>query len=493
MNQIKQSGGRSWRIFSAVIFLYTFFIPLRLLAQGDINQLNIAQYDRYDAEGKLVFANSALAEVNFTAPRLEIKQAHYLNLFAKTVSGDKEVWLTENYPVLPGQNILRAICISVSVDLRLINLKPGEKAHEITYAYTLTSSPVKMAKARGDAFSARQYDSGLGSRQIGAPLSEWKTVKVAHKKLINGSSAFFKEDGPPTVSGMSDAVAKEIYHEDMPDVEEGINQCLPGSFARSIAWLNQQNNLGLNKTAQEIFDDLVDIFDDCPGNDWNSYMCRIDKKRQYLDNIAPGSTTTSSLPSNICGYLDNQMGSCDVELDFGWPNGGAHIVTVSGYVEGADGCCYIYYRDDSEQGQPGGACEKFTRVCNGYIDYYSNGQWQEIRLMISECVPGTARTTRAEPDFSKDFMLLQNTPNPFGNSTRIAFNVTNAASYKNVAVVVRNEAGRQVARIPVQVAEGLNQVPYQPGKDLKGVLYYSVEVNGQIINTKKMMVLPQQE
>jgi hypothetical protein len=85
--------------------------------------------------------------------------------------------------------------------------------------------------------------------------------------------------------------------------------------------------------------------------------------------------------------------------------------------------------------------------------------------------------------------LLQNTPNPFDEATWIGIIQHTPTPYKNAFLVVTDMNGGVLAKIPVDINKALTEVLYdykyhgfQPG-----VYAYSLVVDGQLIDTKRMI------
>ncbi len=85
--------------------------------------------------------------------------------------------------------------------------------------------------------------------------------------------------------------------------------------------------------------------------------------------------------------------------------------------------------------------------------------------------------------------LIQNRPNPFDEATIIGIHVSQPISYKEAHLSFTDSNGRQITNIPLNLTSGLNEVVYdynyhhyQPG-----TYYYSLVIDGEIIDTKAMV------
>ncbi|MEL6721095.1 MAG: T9SS type A sorting domain-containing protein, partial [Bacteroidota bacterium] len=81
--------------------------------------------------------------------------------------------------------------------------------------------------------------------------------------------------------------------------------------------------------------------------------------------------------------------------------------------------------------------------------------------------------------------LYQNTPNPFDESTTIAFDLPQA---KEATLEIRDVNGKLIYRLNQEFEAGENQVRIDRKALTTGVLYYTLEVEGYKM-TKRMVVL----
>lgn len=88
---------------------------------------------------------------------------------------------------------------------------------------------------------------------------------------------------------------------------------------------------------------------------------------------------------------------------------------------------------------------------------------------------------------SSPYTLMQNRPNPFDESTFISVYVTDASAHKSAVIEIRDLSGNLVRSLPIELNEGTNDVLYEHGYGATGTYLYSLIVDGQIINTKRMI------
>ncbi|MDQ3190862.1 MAG: M28 family peptidase [Bacteroidota bacterium] len=85
--------------------------------------------------------------------------------------------------------------------------------------------------------------------------------------------------------------------------------------------------------------------------------------------------------------------------------------------------------------------------------------------------------------------LLQNKPNPFDESTIISILVNDPVKVKNAFIQIKDLNGREVEKIPLQLAEGMNEVLYEHGYNVTGTYIYSLLINGKVIESRKMQFI----
>jgi Zn-dependent M28 family amino/carboxypeptidase len=83
--------------------------------------------------------------------------------------------------------------------------------------------------------------------------------------------------------------------------------------------------------------------------------------------------------------------------------------------------------------------------------------------------------------------LFQNKPNPADETTILSFWVQDPVSIQSAKVVVRSTDGKPVQELPVIVHEGMNEVLFDHGYNRTGTFLYSLYINDQLIETKKMV------
>ncbi|MBK7407009.1 MAG: M28 family peptidase [Saprospirales bacterium] len=89
----------------------------------------------------------------------------------------------------------------------------------------------------------------------------------------------------------------------------------------------------------------------------------------------------------------------------------------------------------------------------------------------------------------KGIALLQNYPNPFDEATVIAVRVDQSMPYKEAYIHVYNIEGRELARLPIELQPGLNEVVYgyEHHQYVPGTYAYSLVVDGKEVESRQMV------
>lgn len=95
-------------------------------------------------------------------------------------------------------------------------------------------------------------------------------------------------------------------------------------------------------------------------------------------------------------------------------------------------------------------------------------------------------TTIPVPD-KKIATLFQNRPNPFDEATSIGYIIHRYLGNAKVEIVIRETNGNIVTRMPAVSSEGVNEVIYYHGYNKEGTFIYTLEVDGQPVESKMMV------
>ena len=96
----------------------------------------------------------------------------------------------------------------------------------------------------------------------------------------------------------------------------------------------------------------------------------------------------------------------------------------------------------------------------------------------------TVSTTSVDNAKGNNNMLYQNTPNPAKNQTIIRYQLAEDA--QDAAICIFDMTGKQVKKFPI--SSGTNNVVINGYELGQGMFLYSLIVNGQEIDTKKMII-----
>lgn len=89
----------------------------------------------------------------------------------------------------------------------------------------------------------------------------------------------------------------------------------------------------------------------------------------------------------------------------------------------------------------------------------------------------------------KGLMLLQNHPNPFDEATTIGVLVNRSLDYRTAYIAFQDLQGKELTRLPITLHQGMNDVVYgyQHHDYVPGIYLYSLVVDGQVVDTKRMV------
>ena len=88
---------------------------------------------------------------------------------------------------------------------------------------------------------------------------------------------------------------------------------------------------------------------------------------------------------------------------------------------------------------------------------------------------------------SAPIRLFQNRPNPFDEATWISFWVNEVPKYQKAWVQISDLQGKEIARLPVVLQQGMNETLYTHGYGVYGYLTYTLIIDGQIVDSRQMV------
>jgi hypothetical protein len=86
-----------------------------------------------------------------------------------------------------------------------------------------------------------------------------------------------------------------------------------------------------------------------------------------------------------------------------------------------------------------------------------------------------------------DIELQQNHPNPFDLATWIVVRVNRMPRFRKAELQVSDAGGRVLRRWPVDLRPGTNEFLYEHGEGMRGILHYSILLDGRPIQTRSMV------
>ena len=116
---------------------------------------------------------------------------------------------------------------------------------------------------------------------------------------------------------------------------------------------------------------------------------------------------------------------------------------------------------------------------------------QELKQELDEVKGSNKSFTRSATNQSNDFsttatgnVLYQNTPNPYKERTFIRFKL--AEKTQDASICIFDMTGKMLKKMPVSAE--MNSVSISGAELGEGMFLYSLIANGQVIDTKRMVI-----
>lgn len=192
--------------------------------------------------------------------------------------------------------------------------------------------------------------------------------------------------GPPAGSPI-----RSSYHDEVPDLDQGPNECGPTSVANSIAWLEAEDpSVDTGMTITEIRDTLKDAdhMETSPATG-TSDADFLSGKQKFVDELdLPIETEVigggpGNLPS-ADAILEALEDGQDVELSVIWKGGGGHWVTVVGMIN--FGQQYGVWINDPDDGSDQAQFHFLDVNADGTMSLRGYGQGNTVDLTVGERV-----------------------------------------------------------------------------------------------------------
>lgn len=107
---------------------------------------------------------------------------------------------------------------------------------------------------------------------------------------------------------------------------------------------------------------------------------------------------------------------------------------------------------------------------------------KEINIFDSQMTVDELQT-----EDSKPFHLLQNKPNPFDEATIIGVYMKSPVKYKAAWISIEDLNGKEIERVSIDLSNEINEVQYLHGYGKSGSFTYSLYVDNQKIESKRMV------
>lgn len=118
---------------------------------------------------------------------------------------------------------------------------------------------------------------------------------------------------------------------------------------------------------------------------------------------------------------------------------------------------------------------------------YNGGLPDSSALFYRQCAWQTVGVNNTNSKLPERFELFQNYPNPFNPKTNIKYKIAN---YKSITLKVFNLLGKEIMTLVNKKLEpGIYEVNFNGNNLASGIYFYSLSVNGNTIDTKKMLLL----
>ncbi|HMQ70637.1 MAG TPA: T9SS type A sorting domain-containing protein, partial [Ignavibacteria bacterium] len=126
----------------------------------------------------------------------------------------------------------------------------------------------------------------------------------------------------------------------------------------------------------------------------------------------------------------------------------------------------------------------FVNIKNGWAYYVFGGIHTTSGGNDTTIFVGLNNSNESIPD---DFELYQNYPNPFNPVTTVKYELKKSGI---VNLKVFNISGKEIENlINKKQKEGIYEIKFDAGSLSSGVYLYSLFINGQLVNSKKMIIL----
>lgn len=366
-------------VLSVVIaLLFVSLVPLTqtVSAQPSITEITFSQLDWFGPDGSLAQTDSLYGQMSWSYDP-DTTTTYYLNVNVSLTIGESGSWVIQNLPLFAvDDDDFSTRSEGTYFNLAELGLIAGTDLSEIYYSATVDST-------------IRATNPGPAATFAAVETLERRATDVTDQSPDPGPF----DPGEPNGVKLDAAPTKQNKARDVKGVQENHSKCCAGAFARSIDWLNREHKLGMNKNAQQIYEDLIkanvskpDLGGPNSRDEWieakNKYTREQTNNRivtKVWERTADTVDDTEGVvqeTGDFAMWLIREIKTEDVELAYFYPSN-AHIVTVL-EVYTKDGDTYVKYRDDEVQGDDskgdGKGGNKYPAVKHAEI-YKKNGEY----------------------------------------------------------------------------------------------------------------------
>ena len=299
----------------------------------------------------------------------------YMNVVAD--AGFGPAWIIQNYPIFPEEYGVPNEQV-IYFNIEDLGLNEGMPLQGINAIITYDLDP-QQTQPQGEFYP--NYVTTSIRDAWGHTIEIPETVGTPEGHIADGE------------------VENATKHTNVPSVQEYHNNCITGSYARSIKWLDNEyglENLPAGTTAQDIYDDLNESGVGHGSGQGKTEEEMLEIKAAYLSGLDGRAVTkfvdltgwmsnnvtgcTEETPDNLKDWLEEELETEDVEMCYD-----SHCITITGiYTQGNK--TFLEYRDDEEQGDDdvGDTAEKegeLTQVGDGW-----NFDGAQVDYVVSESI-----------------------------------------------------------------------------------------------------------
>ena len=289
-------------------------------------------------------------------------------------------WIIQNYPIFPAEYDVPNEQV-IYFNIEDIGLSEGMSLSWINAVITYDLSPQE-------------------TEPFGEPYIYDVTTSI--RDAWGHSPSEIEPVGTPKGHKAKGEVIKEnaTKHTDIPSVQECHNNCITGAYARSIKWLDNENNLEnlpAGTSAQDIYDILNASGVGHGSGQGKTEEEMLEIKAAYLKGLDSRAVTkfvdltgwmsdnvtgcTEKTPDNLKKWLESELKRGeDIELCYD-----SHCITITGiYTQGNK--TFLEYKDDEHQGNDsaGDTAEKegeLTQIVGGW-----NFDGSGVDYVVSESI-----------------------------------------------------------------------------------------------------------